>query len=99
LALAPKDDGLMALSPAGLWQWHVNPRYPEVTLRALFLPVWYEGYERPAHVWQSSSGSDEFEPKFGLWPLVFGTLKATFYSLLMGVPLALLAAIYTSEFL
>src|SRR5205085_11133118 len=49
--------------------------------------------------WQSSSGSDEFEPKFGLWPLVFGTLKATFYALLMGVPLALLAAIYTSEFL
>src|SRR5207247_6862841 len=48
---------------------------------------------------QSSSGNDEVEPKVGLWPLVFGTLKATFYSLLMGVPLALLAAVYTSEFL
>jgi phosphate transport system permease protein len=32
-------------------------------------------------------------------PLVFGTLKATLYSLLFSVPLALLAAIYTSEFL
>ena len=32
-------------------------------------------------------------------PLIFGTLKATFYSLLFGVPIALLAAIYTSEFL
>ena len=32
-------------------------------------------------------------------PLVFGTLKATFYSLLFCVPLALLAALYTSEFL
>src|SRR5262249_26253441 len=42
---------------------------------------------------------DDFEPKLGLWPLVFGTLKATLYSLLMGVPLALLAAVYTSEFL
>src|SRR5207247_9604273 len=48
---------------------------------------------------QSSSGNDEVEPKVGLWPLVFGTLKATFYSLLMGVPLALLAAVYSSEFL
>ena len=50
-------------------------------------------------MWQSSSGTDDFEPKLGLWPLVFGTLKATFYSMLFGVPLALLAAIYTSEFL
>jgi phosphate transport system permease protein len=97
--LAPKEDGLLAQTSSGLWRWDMNPGHPEVTLRALFLPVWYEGYEKPAHVWQSSSGSDEFEPKFGLWPLIFGTLKATFYSLLLGVPLALLAAVYTSEFL
>jgi phosphate transport system permease protein len=99
LAIAPKDDGLLAQTSSNMWRWAVNPGYPEVTLRSLFRPVWYEGYAAPAHVWQSSSGSDEFEPKLGLWPLVFGTLKATFYSLLMGVPLALLAAIYTSEFL
>jgi phosphate transport system permease protein len=37
--------------------------------------------------------------KLGLQPMVFGTLKATFYSMLFGAPLALLAAIYTSEFL
>ena len=60
--------------------------------------MWYEGYPRPEHVWQSSAGTDDFEPKLGMWPLVFGTLKATFYSLLFGVPLALLAAIFTSEF-
>ena len=24
------------------------------SLAALFLPVWYEGYDRPSHVWQSS---------------------------------------------
>jgi phosphate transport system permease protein len=99
LTLAPKDDGLFAQTRAGGWRWQVDPGYPEVTLRALLSPVWYESYPRPAHVWQSSSGSDEFEPKFGLWPLIFGTLKATFYSLLLGVPLALLAAVYTSEFL
>ncbi len=32
-------------------------------------------------------------------PLIFGTLKATFYSLLIAVPLALMAAVYSSEFL
>src|SRR5260221_851484 len=32
-------------------------------------------------------------------PLVFGTLKATIYTMLFGAPLALLAAIYSSEFL
>jgi len=37
--------------------------------------------------------------KLGLWPLVFGTLKATFYTMLFGAPLALMAAVYTSEFL
>ncbi|MBN2492421.1 MAG: ABC transporter permease subunit [Planctomycetes bacterium] len=37
--------------------------------------------------------------KLGLMPLVFGTLKATLYSLLFGVPIALLAAIYTAEFM
>jgi phosphate transport system permease protein len=99
LAYAPKENGFMALSPAGVWQWDMDPRHPETTFRTLFRPVWYEGYPGPAHVWQSSSASDEFEPKYGFWPLIFGTLKATFYSLLIAVPLALMAAIYTSEFL
>jgi phosphate transport system permease protein len=99
IAIAPNENGIIALSPNGVWEWDFNPGYPETTLRSVFLPVWYEGYPKPEFVWQSSSGSDEFEPKFGLWPLIFGTLKATFYCLLMGVPIALLAAIYTSEFL
>jgi phosphate transport system permease protein len=99
LALAPKDDGLAAISGGRLARWAMDPRHPEATPGALFGPVWYEGAERPAHVWQSSSGTDDFEPKFGLMPLVFGTLKATVFSLLFGVPIALLAAIFTSEFL
>jgi phosphate transport system permease protein len=33
-----------------------------------------------------------------LIPLIFGTIKATVYALLFAVPVALLAAIYTSEF-
>ena len=61
--------------------------------------MWYEGYEGPQHVWQSSGGGDDFEPKLGMLPLVFGTIKATVYSLLFAVPVALLSAIYSSEFL
>ncbi len=99
LAIAPKDDAIVASHRAGLSSWSVDLGHPEATLAALFAPVWYEGYPRADHTWQSSSGSDDFEAKFGLLPLVFGTLKATFYSMLFGVPLALLAAIYTSEFL
>ena len=77
-------NGLIAQTACGMWHWDVDPGHPEVSFRSLFLPVWYEGYEKPAHVWQSTGGSDAFEPKFGLWPLVFGTLKATFYSLAHG---------------
>jgi phosphate transport system permease protein len=99
IALTPKDDGLLALTPSHLVQWKIDPRHPEITPAALFTPVWYEGSAKPEHVWQSSSGTDDFEPKFGLMPLIFGTLKATLFSMMFGVPIALLAAVFTSEFL
>ncbi len=98
LTLAPKDDGLAASSAKGVWQWSFDPRHPEVTFKSLFSKIWYETHDQPEYVWQSSGG-DSYEPKFSLMPLIFGTLKASFYSLIFGVPLALLGAIYTSEFL
>jgi phosphate transport system permease protein len=48
-------------------------------------------------VWQTTGG-EEFEPKFSLVPLVFGTLKGTFYAMLFAVPLALCGAAYVSHF-
>lgn len=99
VALSTKEDGLLAAGPKRLHRWDLHPGNPEATLATAFRPVWYEGAPGPEHVWQSTGGSDDFEPKLGLWPLIYGTLKATFYCLLFGVPLALLAAIYTSEFL
>jgi phosphate transport system permease protein len=99
LTLTPKDDGILAVSAGGLSRWDIDAPHPETNAAAIFTPIWYEGSPKPEHTWQSSSGTDDFEPKFGLWPLVFGTLKATLYSMMFAVPLALLAAIYTSEFL
>ena len=99
LAFFPKENGLIAFTPSRVALWSVDLRHPEASLASLFTPIWYEGYPEPEHVWQSTGGSDDFEPKLGLVPLIFGTIKATFYSILFGAPIALLAAIYTSEFL
>ncbi len=100
LAVAPKADAVLTITPGGeLAAWSLVNPHPEVTLEALFGPVWYEGYPRPDYVWQSTGGTDDFESKLSLTPLVFGTLKGTVYALLFAVPLALLAALYVSEFM
>ena len=99
LMLMPRDDGAVAMNAGGVvdhWAFYVP--HPETTWNAIFGKSWYEGYQEPSYTWQSSSGTDVFEPKFSLVPLIFGTLKATVYSLMFAVPIALLAAIYTSEF-
>ncbi|MCS7081465.1 MAG: ABC transporter permease subunit [Bacteroidetes bacterium] len=98
--LLPRGDGIVLVGETGQYRfWRLHDPHPEVSLRTLFGRVWYEGYERPAFVWQSTGGSDDFEPKLSLVPLIFGTLKGTFYALLFAVPVALLGAIYTAQFL
>ncbi|MET0515210.1 MAG: ABC transporter permease subunit [Nitrospiraceae bacterium] len=100
VAFSPKGDSLAALDTAGQMAiYELRNPFPEVTFKTLFGAVWYEGYDRPEHVWQSSSGSDEFEPKYGLMPLMFGTLKGTLYALLLALPISILAAIFTSQFM
>ena len=100
LQVTPKADGIFAVDATGqATLWPVDNPHPETTWRTIFGKVWYEGYNQPEYTWQSSSGNDDFEPKFSLVPLIFGTLKATFYSLMFAIPIALLGAIYTSQFL
>jgi phosphate transport system permease protein len=100
IALTPRDDAVMAIGTNGqVSLWNVHAPHPETTLATIFGRVWYEGYPGPTFTWQSSAGTDQFEPKLSLVPLIFGTVKATTYALLFAVPIALLAAIYTSEFL
>jgi ABC-type uncharacterized transport system permease subunit len=97
LALAPRGNGIVAAAGGQVVARGVVNHHPEISLRTLFLPVWYEGYAAPRHVWQTTGGSDASEGKFGIWPLLFGTLKATLYAMALSIPLALGAAIYVSQ--
>jgi phosphate transport system permease protein len=99
LSYAPKADGAFLAVGNRLAALDIFNPHPEVNFKALFGKVWYEGYEKPEYVWQSSSGSDDFEPKLSLTPLLVGTLKGTFYSLLLAIPLGILGAMYTSQFM
>ena len=95
----PRSNGVLLIDDAGNAEsWEVDHPHPEITARVLFGKVWYEGYAEPRFIWQSTAGTDTFEPKYSLVPLIFGTLKATFYAMLFAVPIALMGAIYTSEF-
>ena len=79
--------------------WAVDAPHPEVSARVLFGKVWYESYDKPAHVWQSTSGNDDFEPKLSLMPLILGSLKGALYAMLFAIPVAVLAALYTNQFM
>ncbi|NDC55066.1 MAG: hypothetical protein EBZ74_12570, partial [Planctomycetia bacterium] len=98
LLIAPRENMLLAADAGRVAAWAVDAGYPEVSAAALFGRVWYENYPRPVHAWETT-GHEAFESKFGLVPLVFGTLKATLYSMLFATPIAILAAIYSSEFM
>lgn len=99
LSLTPREDAIVAVTDHGRYYgFGIDAPHPETTWKSIFGKVWYEGYDAPNYTWQSSSGNDSFEPKLSLIPLIFGTIKAAFYSLLFAVPIAIGAAIYTSEF-
>ncbi|TVR44112.1 MAG: ABC transporter permease subunit [Planctomycetota bacterium] len=99
LVLNPRDSGLAAISGNRVQVWDVSAPHPESSMASLFTKVHYEGYSYPTHTWQSTGGTDNFESKYGMLPLIFGSLKATFFAMMFAVPVAIMAAIYTSEFL
>ena len=98
-ALTTRGDGMIALTEKGqMFTWKLDIPHPEISLKTLFGKVWYEGYPEPTYAWQSSAGTDDYEPKLSLSPLIYGTLKGTFYAMLFALPLAVFGAIYTSQF-
>ena len=95
---AERGDGLLAKDSKGeFWLYKLEVPHPEISFSTLWSKVWYEGYQEPVYAWQSSSASDDFEPKMSLVPLLFGSLKGTFYGMMFSLPLALFGAIYVSH--
>lgn len=99
ITIAPRGKGITLWSPNGdliINRW--KSPHPEAGIGAFFHQIWYAGYPAPDYIWQSSSGSDDFEPKISLIPLILGTIKGSIYAMIFSVPLAVLAALYTSVF-
>lgn len=98
--ISPKNDGIVVLDASGRVAIRdFEEGYPEFSVKALFGKVHYEGQLDAQYVYQSSSGSDSAETKLSVMPLIFGSLKATIFAMLFAVPVGVLAAVYTSEFL
>lgn len=100
LAVSPRANVILMEDNKGNYQrWNVDNEHPEISWQVLWQEVWYESYKEPKYIWQSSSSSNDFEPKFSLIPLAFGTIKAALYAMLFAVPLAIMGAIYTAYFM
>ncbi len=66
----------------------------EVTLAKMFAPQLWPGYDESASIWQPVSEI----PKFGIWPLIVGTLKVTLVAMVVSIPLGVGAALYVSQY-
>jgi len=98
-ALSSKFDRMLFLDDKSMLHiYKLDDPHPEASFKAFFGKIWYEGANAPKYDWQSTGGTDDFEPKLSMVPLIIGTLKGTLYAMLFSVPLALLAALYTSQF-
>ncbi|EOD81517.1 Phosphate transport system permease protein PstC [Grimontia indica] len=99
LGFSPRADRLLVEKGDTLTLLNVDNPHPEVNVRSLWNRIWYEGYGEPEFVWQSTSGSESFEGKLSVVPVVFGTIKVAAYALLFAIPLAVGGAIYTAYFM
>ena len=100
VGFSPRANAILTENAAGTIQLgRVENDYPEISFSSLWMKVWYESYQEPEYNWQSSAATSDFEPKFSVAPLTFGTLKAAFYAMLVAVPLAVLGAIFAAYFM
>jgi phosphate transport system permease protein len=100
LTISPRAKDLLIETEDGkITHFKVDNEHPEISWSSMWDEVWYEGYEGDTYTWQSSSSSSDFEPKYSLVPLVFGTLKGAFYAMMLAAPLAIAGAIYTAYFM
>lgn len=99
LALSPRANLVLLEEGGKLHSFALSNPHPEISWSALWGKVWYESYDKPQYVWQSTAANTDFEPKLSLAPLTFGTLKAAFYAMILAAPLAVAAAVYTGYFM
>jgi phosphate transport system permease protein len=99
VALSGKNQRMFLLGEDHkLHAYGVDDPHPESGFTSLFGKIWYEGANTTKHDWQSSA-SDDVEPKLSMIPLLIGSFKGTFYALLFALPIAILGAVYTAEFM
>jgi len=97
---SPRQDAVAVFGKDGSLNLHRGRvGFPGVSPGTLFSKVLYEGAKGPEFTYQSTGGSDAFQPKVSLIPLIFGTLKGAFWAMLVAAPPALLAALYSARFL
>ena len=86
--------------------------FASIAIAIIFLIFVYIGREALPLLWESSEGASigatfqppvqwqpvSTTPRYNVIPLLLGTLKVTLIAMLIGAPLALAAAVYTSEF-
>ncbi|WP_223424863.1 ABC transporter permease subunit [Alcanivorax limicola] len=100
IAISPINGRMLVVDQFdGVHPHLVDNPHPQISFRALWQKVWYEGRGAPDYVWQASSATDEFEPKMSLVPLTVGTLKAAFFAMLIAMPVAVMGAIYSAYFM
>ncbi|MFV2059719.1 MAG: ABC transporter permease subunit [Gammaproteobacteria bacterium] len=100
IVVSPRANGiLLEDSNQQLSFWHIENEHPEISWSSIWGKVWYESYDEPKYIWQSSAATNDFEPKFSLIPISFGTIKAAFYAMMMAIPLSIMGAIFTAYFM
>ncbi len=98
--LTPRYDHILFLDTENdLHVYRLRDPHPQAGWKTYFGKVQYEGRAEPEYVWQSTGGTDSFEPKLSMIPLIIGTLKGTVYAMVFALPIAILAAVYTSQFM
>ena len=100
IAISPINTAFLVLAEEGkTYRFGLENEHPDVSWKAMWNEVWYEGRAEKDYIWQASSGSDEFEAKMSLVPLALGTLKAALFAMLFATPLAVMSALYTAYFM
>jgi phosphate transport system permease protein len=100
IVVSPRANGiLLEDSNKQLSFYHIENEHPEISWSSIWGKVWYESYNEPKYIWQSSAATNDFEPKFSLIPISFGTIKAAFYAMMMAIPLSIMGAIFTAYFM